>query len=687
MTLSSPMFDKVLIANRGEIALRIIRTCKRLGYATVAVYSEADRAALHVREADEAVAIGPADAAQSYLAIEKLIHAAKVSGCGAVHPGYGFLSERAAFARAVQEAGLLFIGPDPDAIEAMGDKSNAKDRMLAAGVPCVPGYQGENQQDDHLAAQAREIGLPVMVKAAAGGGGRGMRLVLEAQQLPAAIASARSEAAAAFGDGRLLIERAVMNGRHVEVQVFGDRHGNIVHLGERDCSVQRRHQKVVEECPSPAVDEALRARMGAAAVAAAQAVRYVGAGTVEFMLAKDGQFYFLEMNTRLQVEHPVTELVYGVDLVEWQLRVARGEPLPLTQQAILARRGGWAIEVRLCTEDPAQNFLPQTGPVLAWRAPSGPQTRVDHNLREGGMVDAHYDSMQAKLIASGADREQARRNLLRMLEGTVLLGVRSNLDFLRQLVAHPAFADGRFHTGFIAEHFPSERTTALLRGGRVHQALAALLLFRLDADALARAAQVPAELIGWQSSAPAATPVRMVCGDAVLACQVLPGRPTGNVLSARQPDLGEQCAAGGARYDVQLPDETVSLELVGGTAPDVRFIHEGVTQAASYARDGNRLWLSCQGVTEVYEDATLAPASRNDAGGDGRVLAPMDGKIIAVLTGEGATVVKGQPLAVLEAMKMEFTITSKVDGVVETLSCAVGQQLKARQPLLAIRAA
>lgn len=657
------MFDKVLIANRGEIALRVIRACKKLGYATVAVYSEADRDALHVAQADEAVAIGPAPAAQSYLAIDKLVRAALDTGCGAIHPGYGFLSESAAFARAVQEAGLVFIGPDPEAISAMGNKSNAKALMLEAGVPCVPGYQGSDQGDAHLAAQALKIGLPVMVKAAAGGGGRGMRLVHEEAQLAAAIASARSEAANAFCDGQLLIEKAVPNARHVEIQVFGDRHGNIVHIGERDCSVQRRHQKVVEECPSPAVDDVLRMRMGAAAVAAARAVRYVGAGTVEFMLAEDGQFYFLEMNTRLQVEHPVTEIVYDLNLVEWQLRVAQGEALPLAQDMILARRSGWAIEVRLCTEDPARGFLPQTGPLLAWRPPSGPRMRVDHGLREGGVIAPNYDSMQAKLIASGSDREQARRTLLQMLDGTVLLGVASNRDFLRQVVAHPAFASGRFSTGFIGEHFPAGPLAAALAGDSVHRALAVLLFYRQDADALACSAGLDTELMEWQSSAPATATVRLKCGDEVIASSV------------------RRC--GGGHYEVRLPDGAVMLELES-LAPEVRYVHDGVAQSADVAQACATLWLSCRGATLAYEDVTLAPAARKDAASDGRVLAPMDGKIMSVLVEAGSAVAKGQPLAVLEAMKMEFSVTSQTDGVVNALACQVGQQVRARQLLMTV---
>jgi geranyl-CoA carboxylase alpha subunit len=354
---STTAFSKVLIANRGEIALRVIRSAQRLGYTTVAVYSDADADALHVRAADEAVRIGPAAARDSYLSIDAILTAARLSGAQAIHPGYGFLSERADFAQAVHDAGLIFIGPDAASIAAMGSKSAAKARMLAAGVPCVPGYQSSDaatgQSDEILIAEALKIGLPVMIKAAAGGGGRGMRLVHSAEALPGAVQSARSEATNAFGSGELLIEKAVLNARHVEIQIFGDRHDNVIHLGERDCSMQRRNQKVIEEAPSPAVDETLRAAMGAAAVAAAKAVDYVGAGTVEFMLAEDGAFYFLEMNTRLQVEHPVTEAIYGVDLVEWQLRVARGEALPLSQTELLARRSGWAIEVRLCGRTPA----------------------------------------------------------------------------------------------------------------------------------------------------------------------------------------------------------------------------------------------------------------------------------------------------------------------------------------------
>ncbi|MGH8456274.1 MAG: acetyl-CoA carboxylase biotin carboxylase subunit, partial [Stenotrophobium sp.] len=516
----SKRFTKVLIANRGEIAVRVIRGAKKLGYKTVAVYSEADKDSLHVIEADEAVCIGPAPAKDSYLVIEKIIAAARQSGAQAIHPGYGFLSERAAFARAVQDAGLVFIGPDPQSIEAMGNKSASKIRMIAAGVPCVPGYQGDDQSDETLVAECRKIGLPVMIKAAAGGGGRGMRLVHDAAELLANVHSARSESSNAFGSGQLLIEKAVMDARHVEIQVFGDRHGNVIHFGERDCSVQRRNQKVVEEAPSPAVDDALRLKMGAAAVAAAKAVNYVGAGTVEFMLARDKQFYFLEMNTRLQVEHPVTELVYGVDLVEWQLRIAQGEPLQMTQQEVLKRRRGHAIEVRLCAEDPQQNYMPQTGPVLMWKAPEGQGVRVDTYLRGGVAISPFYDSMQAKIIAWGEDRETARQRLLKALEDTVFLGVINNKDYLSAILGTEAFASGDFSTAFIGKYFPQEEVVKL-RPSHRHIALALAALYMDDAQQLAAQHGLQDEFIGWHSSHESPAVYKIKWRDQVFDLKVL----------------------------------------------------------------------------------------------------------------------------------------------------------------------
>lgn len=444
----SKRFNKVLVANRGEIALRVIRGARKLGYQTVAVYADADAQSLHVREADEAVHIGASPAKDSYLVIEKIIAAAKTSGAQAIHPGYGFLSEREAFAQAVQDAGLIFIGPDPASIEAMGNKSASKIRMIAAGVPCVPGYQGDDQRDDTLVAEAKKAGLPVMVKAAAGGGGRGMRLVFDEAALLENIRSARSEAENAFGSGQLLIEKAVMDARHVEIQVFGDRHGNVVHFGERDCSVQRRNQKVVEEAPSPAVDDALRLKMGAAAVAAAKAVNYVGAGTVEFMLARDGQFYFLEMNTRLQVEHCVSEMVSGLDLIEMMIRVAEGEALPSQESVVLS---GHSIECRITAEDPVK-FLPCPGKITQWIAPGGRNVRIDTHAHAGYIVPPTYDSMIGKLIVHGKDRNDAIERMHRALSEFTITGIKTTIPFHLKMMKNPDFVSNNFDTKYLERY-------------------------------------------------------------------------------------------------------------------------------------------------------------------------------------------------------------------------------------------
>jgi len=427
-------FTKILIANRGEIACRIIRTVQALGYEAVALFSDADEDAPHVALADLAVRIGPADVGESYLHIDRVLAAAHKTGADAVHPGYGFLSENADFASRVEAAGLTWIGPQPEAIEIMGNKAAAKRAVADSGVPLVPGYAGSEQDDTTFVAAAAEIGYPVMVKAAAGGGGRGMRLVQTAAGLVAGLASARSESLKAFGSDELLLEKAIVNPRHIEFQIFGDQHGNVIHLGERDCSIQRRHQKVVEEAPSPAVSAELRQKMGAAAVAAAQAVNYVGAGTVEFLLDETGDFYFIEMNTRLQVEHPVTELITGLDLVEWQLLVADGQPLPLTQNEVTLT--GHAIEVRLYAESPENDFLPSTGTVWLYKAPSGSGIRVDDGLRSGQSITPFYDAMVAKIITSGATRAIAMRRLRRALLQTTVLGVETNRGFLLETVNH-----------------------------------------------------------------------------------------------------------------------------------------------------------------------------------------------------------------------------------------------------------
>ncbi|MSP76367.1 MAG: acetyl-CoA carboxylase biotin carboxylase subunit [Rhodospirillaceae bacterium] len=503
-------FAKILIANRGEIAVRIHMTAQEMGYRTVAVYSDADKEALHVSTCSEAVRIGPAPVGESYLSIDRILEAAHASGADAIHPGYGFLSENAEFATACEKAGLVFIGPPPAAIAAMGNKAAAKRRMIDAGVPCVPGYQGADQSDANLEKEARKIGMPVMVKAAAGGGGRGMRLVERDGDLLEAIHTARAEAESAFGSGELILEKAVVDARHVEIQVFADAHGNVIHLGERDCSVQRRHQKVIEEAPSPAVDVGLRDRMGAAAVAAAKTIGYRGAGTVEFLLASDGAFYFLEMNTRLQVEHPVTEEITGLDLVEWQLRVARGERLPLTQAQVKFK--GHAIEVRLYAEDPYNGFLPQAGRVDVWRPALDTGVRFDSGVTNGSTISPFYDSMIAKVIAHGATREEARSRLVRALRETVILGPTTNRHFLIRLLDHPDFAAGKATTAFLTTHaFPAPAIS------NAHWDTAARLLWR------ASAARYPAPLRGWRNSNPEPTPIRLAAGGTERLLQVASG--------------------------------------------------------------------------------------------------------------------------------------------------------------------
>lgn len=657
-------FKKVLIANRGEIALRVIRGAKRLGYNTVAVYSDADRDAPHVWAADEAVRIGPAPVGESYLVIDNIIEAARQSGADAIHPGYGFLAENADFARACDAADITFIGPTADAIDLMGNKRAAKVRMIEADVPCVPGYEGKDQSDDVLLAEGKRIGCPIMVKAAAGGGGRGMRLVEDESKLADGIKSARSEAENAFGSGELILEKAVMDARHVEIQVFADTHGNTVHLGERDCSIQRRHQKIVEEAPSPAVDEALRAKMGEAAVNAAQTINYRGAGTVEFLLDASGEFYFMEMNTRLQVEHPVTELITGLDLVGLQLRVAQGEALPLIQDEV--QFNGHAIEVRLCAEDPANEFLPQTGRVLRWLAPEGEGLRNDHCLQEGAEVSPFYDSMQGKLIAWGANREIARNRLIKSLQNSVLLGVVSNKDLLDRILQHEAFASGQFNTHFIEDYYPAETIKAIAPTAR-HAALAAAALFHADAASLKSMVGIDSSFMNWRSAYPVPVLLKLRHGDEISDIHV---RPTG-----------------GNSYEVttaEQPDRIQHITLTSFGDHDFHYVCEGVQGRADYARDGHTLWLACEGLTWHWTDETLIEPEAAEAGGDGRVLAPMDGKILSVNVSEGDQVEKGQTILVLEAMKMEFQVTAGVDGPIEAVNASKGDQVTARQLLVQI---
>ena len=648
-------FHKILIANRGEIGLRIMRTARRLGYGVVAVYSDADRDALHVREADEGVHIGGALPAQSYLRIEAIIAAAKASGADAVHPGYGFLAENEEFAQACRDAGLVFIGPSPEAIKAMGNKAGAKAIMQGAGVPCVPGYQGADQSDATMLAEANKIGFPVMIKAIAGGGGRGMRLVADAAAFPDALRSARSEAQGAFGDAGVILERAIPEPRHIEIQVFGDRYGNAIHLGERDCSVQRRHQKLIEEAPSPAVSPELRARMGAVAVAAIKSLGYEGAGTLEFLLDRNGEFYFMEMNTRLQVEHPVTEAITGLDLVELQLRVAAGEPLGLSQDEI--KFAGHAIEVRLCSEDVTCDFMPQSGRMGLWQMPD--ELRVEHALQSGSEIPPFYDSMIAKIISHGATRDEARRRLIHGLEQTAAFGVTTNQAFLAACLRHPVFASGEATTAFIAKY--RDVLLAPRKDAASEAALAALLLYVTDANA-------PPWRSGRTLAATFPMPVRLELDHGIHDLEIVRRRDSGYVANI---DGGE------CRFEI---DE------LGRDA--IRFRVNDVMESARFLRDRDRLYILHRGVTLSVRDLTLAaPAAAAAAsGGDGKVRAAMSGRVVAVLVKQGERVAAGQPVMTLEAMKMEHVHTAPISGTISAIDVAEGEQLTTGKIVVEIEA-
>ena len=643
-------FTKILIANRGEIALRIVRTARDMGYRTVSVYSDADREMPHAHFADEAVSVGPSPPAESYLVIEKLITAAKRTGADAIHPGYGFLSENADFAEACATANLVFIGPSAAAIRLMGNKAAAKRRMVEASVPCVPGYDGKDQSDEAFARAAAKIGFPVMVKAAAGGGGRGIRLVADAARLTDVLRAARAESAKAFGSDELILEHAIVGARHVEIQVFGDHHGNVVHLGERDCSIQRRHQKVIEEALSPALSPALRRAMGEAAVEACRAIDYAGAGTVEFLLSPSGDFHFLEMNTRLQVEHPVTEMITGLDLVEWQLRVAAGETLPLNQDAIAFH--GHAIEARLCAEDPGRDFLPAAGKLLAWEPPFGVGLRVDHALAPGISISSYYDSMLAKIIAYGATREEARRRLVAALKDTIALGISTNRDFLIDCLSQPVFVSGEANTDFIEKYFaalnppkPNIRIVALA---------AALMAERTQYDGIPM-------LHNWRSAGISSTFVLVGCGEERIAAEVL---------------VRERRA-----YEVKCANESRAIEIRAEEGARLRFLSDGVEQTAQYAWDEGVLHIAVDGRTAIFEDIQITGTSATVRGGDA-ALAPMAGRISAVCVKPGDEVGKGECLIVLEAMKMEHEVTSPRGGTISTVLVKTGEQVTTRARLV-----
>jgi geranyl-CoA carboxylase alpha subunit len=647
-------FRKILIANRGEIALRIMRTARRLGYGVVAVYSDADRDSLHVGEADEAIRIGEAQPAQSYLNIGAIIAAAKSSGADAVHPGYGFLAENEDFARACQDAGPVFIGPSPEAIKAMGNKAGAKEIMQAAGVPCVPGYQGADQTDAAMLVEANKIGFPVMIKAVAGGGGRGMRLVADATAIPGALRGARSEAQSAFGDATVILERAIVDPRHIEIQVFGDAFGNAIHLGERDCSVQRRHQKLIEEAPSPKVTPQLRARMGSVAVNAIKSIGYEGAGTLEFLLDQNGEFYFMEMNTRLQVEHPVTEAITGLDLVELQLRVASGEPLALRQEDI--KFSGHAIEVRLCSEDAAQDFMPQSGRMALWQMPDG--LRVEHALRSGSEIPPFYDSMIAKLISHGATRDAARRRLIHGLEQTAAFGVTTNQAFLAACLRHPDFAAGQATTAFIEKNRAD--LLAPRNDVRSDAAFAALLLYVTDPFA-------PPWRSGRTLAATFPLPVCVELDHAVYAIEI-----------ERERDGGYAARLDGTEYRFEIDE--LAREAI-------RFRSNGLTESAGFLRDSDCLYFLRQGITTSVRNLSLsAPASAAASSSDGRIRAAMTGRVVAVLVKQGVRVIAGQPVITLEAMKMEHIHSAPISGTVSAIDVMEGDQVTTGRIMVEIEA-
>ncbi len=640
------MLSSVLIANRGEIARRIIRTARELGVATIAVYSEADANAPFVLEADAAILIGAAPAKESYLDPKKILAAAKQMGAEAVHPGYGFLSENADFAQSVIDAGLVWIGPPPSAIRAMGLKDAAKKVMIDAGVPTTPGYLGDDQSVERLTAEAAKIGFPVLIKAVAGGGGKGMRKVDKADDFEAALGSCRREAAASFGDDRVLLEKYVTRPRHIEVQVFGDQHGNVVHLFERDCSLQRRHQKVIEEAPAPGMDEATRQAVCAAAVKAARAVGYVGAGTVEFIAdASEGlradRIWFMEMNTRLQVEHPVTEMVTGQDLVEWQLLVASGEPLPLEQDEITL--DGWAMEARLYAENPATGFLPSTGKLKHFRLPEG-DVRVDSAVEEGGEVTPFYDPMIAKLIAHGADREDAARRLAEACALVEVWPVKTNAAFLAKCAGHPDFVDGAVDTGFIEARLDelTERTFS-------DEPAMAAIGWRLDSFLEAEARHDP-----WESAPSKLLGFRM---NAERAPMHLPMSADGRAMPLRVALLGggtEDWSWDIRHQDGSTFDEVTRLPTTYGKGP-IQVFEGGDVQAFDF-------------------EAKIGGVGEGGAS-DGAILSPMPGKIVSVAVEAGQAVAKGQVLLTLEAMKMEHALAAPFDGVVAELSVSAGGQV------------
>jgi 3-methylcrotonyl-CoA carboxylase alpha subunit len=658
------MFQKILIANRGEIACRVMATCKRLGIASVAVYSDADRNARHVDMADEAWPIGPAPARESYLVIDKILDVARRSGAEAIHPGYGFLSENAEFAEACAAAEVVFIGPPVQAIRAMGSKAASKAIMERSGVPLVPGYHGEAQDFAILSAAADRIGYPVLIKASAGGGGKGMRIVEHSKDLDAAIEGAKREARSSFGDDRLLVEKYLTRPRHIEIQVFADTHGNFVYLFERDCSIQRRHQKVVEEAPAPEMHPARRQSMGEAAIAAARAVNYVGAGTVEF-IAEGEAFYFMEMNTRLQVEHPVTEMITGQELVEWQLRVAAGEMLPLSQEQLRIR--GHAIEARVYAEDPARDFLPSIGTLAHLRQPrEDAHVRVDTGVRQGDQITPYYDPMIAKLIVWGEDRRSAVRRLVGALAEYEVVGVQTNLGLLRAIATHPAFENAELDTGFIPRHAAAVMPASappLSEADETAVWAAAVLAVLADQRA---AKQAEARNSGDTWSPWNITDAWRMNGDGYQDLRFGRGEETVNLRTHPQAD-------GSFRLD--LPTGSVHAEAAESESGMFLRVN-GVSHRLRVVRRGPELTVILAGQNHVFHQVDPLAPPRAELAGEDKLSAPIPARVSRVLVQPGDVVKKGAPLLVLEAMKMELTLSAPIDGTIGTLRHAVGEMVE-----------
>lgn len=666
------MFQKILIANRGEIAIRIIRTCNRLGISTVAVYSDADHRSLHKQLADEAVHIGESASQKSYLVIDKIIEAAKATGCEAIHPGYGFLSENSAFAQAVTEAGITFIGPSPEAVDVMGDKITSKDLAKKAGVPVIPGHIDAVKDDEEALRLAEDIGYPILLKPAAGGGGKGMRIVHSPEEMSTALAASRQETKKAFNDTRIFVERYIENPRHIEIQILADEHGNIIHLGERECSIQRRYQKVIEEAPSSVVSPELRAEMGKAACDLATKAGYVNAGTVEFVMGPDKSFYFLEMNTRLQVEHPVTELVTGMDLIEWQLRIACGEKLPLTQDQV--RINGWAIEARICAEEPSRDFMPSTGMITRYFAPQGENLRVDSGVNIGSRIEMFYDSMLAKVISYGKTREDARLNLIEALNGYHIEGVSTNIDFATSLLCLQEFAEGELSTNFIDQHFsggickrsPSTQYLRLC-------ALAATLIYHVRTVAVRESLRPMVSEIGGKHH-PGVKHAYMVRTDDASYDVVLEGP----IISGQSMTI-----------KVDGFDHKVIIPVFEFFRRRLKLIINNQPYRFRLVVDDQFMHVSFNGISKIFEVYSpqewemmqYMPRKEQRKQKD-LLLCPMPGLVVDVKAAQGEQVYRGQDLVILESMKMESGVASPIDGVIAEILVEKGQTVEAEEVLI-----